>query len=257
MQLITPTQPKLELPGLIRVGEDRGDIVRAGLVAWYKFNEGQGQRLVDWSPYGNHGTLGSSDGVDTNDPTWTNRGLIFGADDYVVTPLLLSPLIASGITTYSIVAVVNNTAGAVYRTIFGERSNSNATPIAGQLDFTDANKPRFVVRDDAANIVSAASATAYSDAYAMYTGVRNGNNIYLYRNITLLASPAAVALGAITVDRATIGTLRYNATVDSYFNSTEPIAFLAAYKVALALPEITQIFNALKAELAPRGVALP
>ena len=251
MQLITPTQPKLELPGLIRVGEDRGGIVRAGLVAWYKFNEGQGQRLVDWSGYGNHGTLGSSDGADTNDPAWTNRGLVFGADDYAVTPLLFSPLIASGITTYSIVAVVNNTAGAISKIVYGERSSSTTNPVALQFYFVN-NAPAFYVRDDALNSAATVSPTAYSGAYAMYTGVRNGNKVYLYRNTTLLGTGTAT-LGVITVDRATIGANR-STTTDYYFDSTEPIAFLAAYKVALALPEITQIFNALKAELASRGV---
>lgn len=41
------------------------------------------QLLIDYSGNGNHGTLGSTTGVDTNDPAWTNLGLSYGADDYV------------------------------------------------------------------------------------------------------------------------------------------------------------------------------
>lgn len=41
------------------------------------------QLLIDYSGNGNHGTLGSTAGVDTNDPTWTNLGLVYGADDSV------------------------------------------------------------------------------------------------------------------------------------------------------------------------------
>ncbi len=61
-------------------------IVRDGLVAWYKFDEGSGQVLTDYSPYGNHGVLGSTSGADTNDPTWTAQGLSFITDDYVNVP---------------------------------------------------------------------------------------------------------------------------------------------------------------------------
>lgn len=58
-------------------------IVRRGLVAEYRFDEGQGDILHDFSGQGNHGQLGSTAGADTNDPTWTARGLEFGGDDYV------------------------------------------------------------------------------------------------------------------------------------------------------------------------------
>jgi hypothetical protein len=59
---------------------------RDGLVALYLFNEGAGQVLTDYSGNGNHGTLGSTTGDDTNDPTWTREGLAFETDDYVVLP---------------------------------------------------------------------------------------------------------------------------------------------------------------------------
>jgi len=41
-------------------------------------NEGSGQVIRDWSGHGNNGTLGSSTGVDSQDPTWI-PGVFFGS----------------------------------------------------------------------------------------------------------------------------------------------------------------------------------
>ncbi len=52
----------------------------AGLVLEYPMLPGSGQTLTDYSGTGNNGTLGSSAGIDTNDPQWTGpyRGLAGG-----------------------------------------------------------------------------------------------------------------------------------------------------------------------------------
>jgi ribosome-associated protein YbcJ (S4-like RNA binding protein) len=42
----------------------------AGLVGYYRLNEGVGQDIFDGSAYGNHGILGSTAGADVNDPRW-------------------------------------------------------------------------------------------------------------------------------------------------------------------------------------------
>jgi hypothetical protein len=55
---------------------------------WWPLSEGRGQIARDWSGNGNHGQLGSTSGVDANDPTWV-RGIFgsyalqFGGDDFV------------------------------------------------------------------------------------------------------------------------------------------------------------------------------
>jgi hypothetical protein len=46
------------------------------LSGYWPLNEGRGQVARDWSGNGNHGQLGSTSGVDANDPTWI-RGLFF------------------------------------------------------------------------------------------------------------------------------------------------------------------------------------
>jgi Concanavalin A-like lectin/glucanases superfamily len=60
-------------------------IVSPGLVAYYRFDEGSGQTLADQSGNGHDGTLGSTAGADTNDPSWVAEGLSFATDDYVST----------------------------------------------------------------------------------------------------------------------------------------------------------------------------
>ena len=80
MSLGHPTLLHDRLPLLGRQG-----LVRNGLVAEYPFNTGSGQTVPDVSGNGNHGTLGSTSGVDTNDPAWHPLGLSFDGVDDVIT----------------------------------------------------------------------------------------------------------------------------------------------------------------------------
>jgi hypothetical protein len=63
------------------------------LAGWWPMNEGKGQTVYDWSGNDNHGTLGSTPGVDANDPAWTTgvfggagRALAFDDQDIVTIP---------------------------------------------------------------------------------------------------------------------------------------------------------------------------
>ena len=62
------------------------------LSAYWPLNEGKGQVVRDWSGKGNHGRLGSTAGVDANDPTWIkglffwSSALRFDGNDYVTIP---------------------------------------------------------------------------------------------------------------------------------------------------------------------------
>jgi concanavalin A-like lectin/glucanase superfamily protein len=48
------------------------------LAGWWPMYEGSGQVVHDLSGRGDHGTLGSTPGIDENDPTWI-RGFLFGS----------------------------------------------------------------------------------------------------------------------------------------------------------------------------------
>jgi Concanavalin A-like lectin/glucanases superfamily len=61
------------------------------LVGWWPMNEGSGQVIRDWSGRGNHGMLGSTSGVDDNDPAWipgvfSGSALRFSGNDFVQIP---------------------------------------------------------------------------------------------------------------------------------------------------------------------------
>ena len=62
------------------------------LSGYWPLNEGKGQVARDWSGNGNHGQLGSTPGVDANDPSWIkgvffwSYGLHFDGGDFVTIP---------------------------------------------------------------------------------------------------------------------------------------------------------------------------
>ena len=62
------------------------------LSGYWPLNEGKGQTVRDWSGNRNHGQLGSTPGVDANDPSWIkgaffwSSGLHFDGGDFVTIP---------------------------------------------------------------------------------------------------------------------------------------------------------------------------
>lgn len=104
------TSPGFRSVGFRDIGSPAGALQPvAGAIAWYRCDEGSGQILYDYSGNGNHGTLGSTTGVDTNDPTWNEKGLVFGGDDQIRLPVFPEPFtaifIASATTAYSTQAI--------------------------------------------------------------------------------------------------------------------------------------------------------
>jgi len=92
-------------------------LVRNGLVAEYRYTDGTGQVLTDWSGQGNHCELGSTSGADTNDPTWSAGGADYdGVDDYVTGA-------PSATTTHTLMGDGTIAAGIVR----GKRTNVKAT----------------------------------------------------------------------------------------------------------------------------------
>jgi hypothetical protein len=63
-------------------------IVQDGLIAEWRFDDGAGQVLTDYTGNGHHGQLGATSGADAADPTWTAQGLSFDGGDRVILPSL-------------------------------------------------------------------------------------------------------------------------------------------------------------------------
>lgn len=129
------------------------------LAGWWPMNERSGQTIYDWSGNGNHGRLGSTPGVDENDPTWI-RGIFnlgsalrFGGDDYVAIPD--SPVLRPQTITVS----------AWFR---GER-----TP----------GRNRY--------IVAKGSDRCEASAYALYSSSTEGLGFYVYDGQVWKRSPEA------------------------------------------------------------------
>jgi Concanavalin A-like lectin/glucanases superfamily len=106
----------LVLPSVASAGYS--DTVRA----WWPIAEGRGQVVRDWSGNGNHGQLGSTSAVDTNDPTWV-RGIFgtsalrFDGNDFVRVPD--SPALKPQQLTLSAWVKASGTPGT-YRYVIGK-----------------------------------------------------------------------------------------------------------------------------------------
>jgi hypothetical protein len=77
--------------GLVAAPAQAGGIDIGKVRGFWPLNEGRGQTVYDWSGSGNHGRLGSTPGVDANDPSWIKgiffgSALNFGGDDFVSIP---------------------------------------------------------------------------------------------------------------------------------------------------------------------------
>ena len=77
-----PAVARVAAVGALAVGLMAPASANAGLLdsvaGWWPMYEGSGQTVHDLSGKGNHGTLGSTPGVDANDPTWI-KGWLFGS----------------------------------------------------------------------------------------------------------------------------------------------------------------------------------
>jgi hypothetical protein len=77
-----PAAARMLAAGVLAAGLAVPATASAGVLdsvsGWWPMYEGSGQTVRDLSGQGNHGTLGSTPGVDANDPTWI-KGWLFGS----------------------------------------------------------------------------------------------------------------------------------------------------------------------------------
>ena len=222
-------------------------IVRNGLVAEYRFNEGAGQVLYDYRS-NNNGQLGSAAGADTNDPTWTAGGLTFATDDYCAMPVPFNV----------------NENWAVY--IAGKR-DGNPSVEWGEafcsMGISTGSNPQLYVFKGSTGFLRFYVHTGTFEAYVtfdtfpagfnMLVAKRNGDN-YTLKNLTTGQVGAFVRSGTLTgVDVCTLGVRRRNA-LDLYLNGE--ISYYLPYSRATSDAEDTQNYRALKTILAGRGVSI-
>lgn len=215
-----------------------GGIVKNGLVAEYRFDEGSGQVLTDYRG-GYNGQLGSTAGSDTNDPTWGTEGLTFATDDYVTcgNPSAFNFAANSQIT---LITVAKTTAVGAQSLLlkgrdaiaFNYNMSLSGTSLRAGNTLNDVN-----------------IGTVQANTFQFLASVWDGTNVTGWVNKTK-GSPVAMATAA-----PDIGPLNIGGPAQGYLNGA--MAYALLYNRQLSDGEMTQNYNALKAKVVARGIVLP
>ncbi len=224
------------------------DIIQENLVAWYRFDQYTGQRLWDYSDYHNHGTLGSTAGVDDNDPTWTTKGLYFDGGDYVrvgdigktVRTLHIVFDTRSEINAASPGQVLVNLTSALhgvlalgqYTTALANEIITVATPSGARAGWCDA---------------AASIGVGWHDIIVRWLGTTC--------DIWLDGVQKSVTLSASLVPQ-TADSLQFARRVDGGMTFTGAIAHLLLHSTLLGTQEALSNRSAVRSLLLPRGVLL-
>jgi hypothetical protein len=236
----------LTRPGLSRIGAPAGLSLVPGAVAYWDCTQVVGQVLPDLSGNGNHATLGSTAGADTNDPTAGPIGLTFDGDDRVNCGLPNRIFAAPG-SPFSVViahsAVSDGTiiarcgAGAVGTRQF-QYYLSGASTLSINLRGTIT-----AVYSGAATLASPHAITITWDGTTA-TAYADGTPIPLGVGAAVEEATESLLIGART-SAAPAGGLGGR------------IHAAAVYPVGLSAAQVAQIHRYLTAKFAPLGVALP
>src|SRR5919106_151326 len=217
-------------------------IVQDGLVAEWRFDDGSGQVLTDYSGNGNHGTLGANSGSSTDDPTWTAQGLSFDGGDFVSFADNL------GIS------------GTQARTVIFVADTASLNRFAVEWIGDGSNGRRWTFRDQGSGDelrleISGAgytSALAPTGAFRYMACTQPGANINT--GVIYLDDIAEAITTSATIN--TTGNFSISTLIGGAYGNPV-IAYGLVYNRALSAAEIAQNRQALKTILAARGVTLP
>jgi len=212
--------------------------VTAGLIAHWKFDEGTGQTAADSSGNGNDGMLGTTTGVDDQDPTWTcvsgpNSLTFDGDDDEVALP---GPVIGDR-TAWTVTAWIKVGADtADKRTIYSEGDTSADeywTLYVGESE----NYVKFWSPNGSAYL--SGTTNVEDDTWHLVTLVqRSKTDRELYVGTESQDTDDA-DMGTLNYDVAAIGTLDYVYGPCDWFKGT--IDDVRIYDRALSVAEITAL----------------
>jgi hypothetical protein len=223
-------------------------IVQDGLVAEFRFDEGSGQVLTDYSGNGHHGRLGTTGGADADDPNWTSEGLVFTAatSDWVECD---TAGLAGGMA-FSIVAVAYYAAGSELA-IEWPGNGSTST------EFT--LKPfgvGFYLENGPGSGTYWPGLAAPSNQWNFLAWTQSTSSIssgIAYSNG--FSDVAANASGSTSLVLNISGNLTFGRNEPNFRNMR--MAYFSVYNRALSANEIEQNRAALASILAARGITLP
>lgn len=216
--------------------------VLTNLVAWYKFDEGSAQVLTDYSGNGNHGQLGSTADVDTNDPAWVtspDNGLDFVTDDKVVLP---SRVFTGAFTVQILFVADDNTT----RALLGKAAATNRDTIAfnatafysirvgntGDVDVTIAGPAQGTAQVVTLRRNSANKVDLFQD---------NGNANRIFADAAIAGTTTYDQLGVLGAatnffDGRMFAALFYSGELTDAEIQSQNYAYLKALKPGLTLP---------------------
>ena len=224
-------------------------IVTDGLLVEYRFDDGSGQILTDYRN-GYDLQLGSTDGADTNDPSWVSTGQSFTTDDYnkhTATPVALKP---AAWTVMGLFSKTGTTATALMAW------DDNVTNPCFYATLTGANqKPIFYM--GANNHRYATPASALDDGtWWVITGTMPGSGQNDIDNVTCYQNKTALSLAAATKSGAQAAKSEFRIGASSSY-LTGSIGFQLLYNRVLTEAEIFQNYEYIKVAVAGRGISLP
>lgn len=238
-------------------GSNGPQIVRSGLIAEWRMDDGSGQVVTDYSGNGYHLQLGANAnaGGDAADPTWSSEGLTFAAGDY-----LTSAQAALRPDVYTVMAVFADSAAAGTIQSF----------VAWGSDYVGSAGPGLYFRINTANKPVTYLSSVGTDSYKVHlspTALNDGN----YRVITFTCpgtSNANAFLSSIWLHKTELSVDTTKNEGDPYeaktafrigtgrYNLIAKLAAVVMYNRTLSESEIGSNVDYLTALLATRGVTV-
>lgn len=229
----------------------------SGSLAEYQYFDLSGQVLTDISGNAYHGQLGTTSGVDTNDPAWNASGwLEYDADDVVILPAALDTAAGTGAQTWIVVAQIDD------HVTYPQLVNSSPTNNAGvAMLFDDDNEFLLGFTDNAGGADAVATS---SDATPLSTW---GFFAVVYDPSTRVTAWGSAANDALTeeaedtTDIPAATTARTNTLLGNrknYDKSCTKMAFAACIKSAISDADMQNvIYPAVQTLMAGKGISLP
>lgn len=219
---------------------------RGDVRALWLLDEGQGQVLRDSKGNNTKGTLGSTAGLDNNDPTWVtgangaSSALSFDGDDFV--DIRDSPTLESTAVTLAAVVRASGSPG-VYRYVAAKGADS--CEVASYALYTGPGGGlSFYVSDGSTFTASPnAGSTIWDGRWHTVVGTYDGSTVRLYVDGQQIGNgtPSTVSIdyGLRTTDRFSIGA--YRGSCGLYFRGE--IDGVAVLRKAVAATEIADVGN--------------
>ena len=228
-------------------------IVTAGLVAEWRFDDGSGQQITDYSGNDHHATLGTSSGSESSDPTWqaSPAALSFDGGDQALTASFAGP------TQFEVdMLIYGDSSCQDFGMVFVPHASSGYDANATTQIFKNGSNATLTYRVKGNTPGENGSVALFNNAWHIVQAWSDGTNIVAA--VDGVQDVALTALGTpLTASTDIVGIgARGNASGPS-LGMTGKLAYLVYYSRALSAGERAQNYSALAAVASERGITLP